>query len=74
MADMVKLAGLWKQAKDGKTHYLSGNLGPGVKILVFVNKFKKEDKHPDYVVYLAPVEKKGTGSEPSPDTGEDIPF
>jgi len=60
---MLKLAGLWKTEKDGKT-YLSGNIGPGIRILVFRNQYKKDSKHPDYNVFLCPIEKKkGEGQE-----------
>ena len=51
----TELGAIWKQ-KDGAT--LSFKLKDGVSlksgdnIVAFSNKFKKEDKHPDYNLYL----------------------
>ena len=53
---MVKLTGLWKNTKDGKT-YLSGSLGTA-RVLVFPNEFKKESTDPDFNLVLAPKEEK----------------
>lgn len=53
---MVKLTGLWKNTKDGKT-YLSGSLGTA-RVLVFPNEFKKEATDPDFNLVLAPKEEK----------------
>lgn len=53
---MVKLTGLWKNTKDGKS-YLSGSLGTA-RVLVFPNEFKKDEKDPDYNLVLAPKEEK----------------
>ena len=62
----IKLTGLWKNtSKDGQTYY-SGSLSPTVRVLVFKNNFKKEDRDPDLVLYLAPAEKKDGGFNDSP--------
>jgi hypothetical protein len=54
----LKLTGLWKNtSKDGQIFY-SGSLSPTVRVLVFKNNFKKEDRDPDLVLYLAPADKK----------------
>ena len=53
---MVKLTGLWKNTKDGKT-YLSGSLGTA-RVLVFPNDHKKTEKDPDFNLVLAPKEEK----------------
>ena len=45
----IRVAGLWKNEKDGK-EYLSGNWG-GARILIFPNGYK-EGKQPDYYLYL----------------------
>jgi len=51
----VKISGLWKNtSKEGKT-FLSGTLG-GIKVLVFQNEFKKENKDPDFNLFFAPKE------------------
>lgn len=54
IAGRIPLGGLWlKRGKDGR-EYLSGNLSPSVKILVFKNTFKTGEKQPSHVMYLAP--------------------
>lgn len=71
---MIKLTGLWlNETKDG-VKYFAGNLGGG-RVLIFKNKHKEEDKHPDYVMYLAEIKKKDddSGGDPGPDD-DDIPF
>lgn len=53
---MIDLLALWK--KEGKNGpYLSGKLGNNT-VMVFPNKNKKTDKHPDYRVVIAPPMKK----------------
>jgi hypothetical protein len=61
---MIKLTGLWENTtKQGET-YFRGNLGLG-QVLIFKNKYKKTDKDPDYVMYLAEKDKKEeTPSDP----------
>jgi len=70
MSDTINLCGLWKnKTKDGNT-YLSGTLG-NIKIMVFPNQNKKESKHPDYNVVIAP--RKDDGKEPNKEHEEE-PF
>jgi hypothetical protein len=60
MGDMIKITSLWKnKTKDGGT-YLSGYLGD-LRLMVFPNKHKKEDKHPDFNVYVAAKDKPAEG-------------
>jgi len=69
---MLKLAGLWrKEGKDGEPFY-SGKLGYGVNVLLFKNRYKKVDKDPDLVLYLAEAEKKDR-AKPEEKT-EEVPF
>lgn len=49
---MIKLSGLWLNEKNGQK-YFSGNLGDA-KVLIFKNKYKTDEKHPDFNLYLAP--------------------
>lgn len=87
--EMIPLGGLWvNETKDGQ-QYLSGYLGQA-KLLIFINQYKQEDKHPDYVMYVAPNKPKpeGTGKaktlggkksgDPAddalPPSDDDIPF
>jgi hypothetical protein len=58
----VKISGLWKNTKDGKT-FLSGSLG-GFKVLVFPNDYKKEAGDPDFNLFFAPKEEKEKKVEP----------
>lgn len=78
--DMIQIGGLWKKrGKDGKS-YLSGTFG-SANLMIFENKFKKNDRHPDYVLCLAEKTRNGRGSdrgqsgEQTPASGgDDIPF
>lgn len=51
---MIKLCALWK-SKNGKA--LTGRLG-NLKLVVTKNNYKKEDKQPDYVVFVDEYEKR----------------
>lgn len=63
---MIKLCGLWKtEDKDGGI-FFSGKLSYSSRLLVFKNKFKKGEKDPDLIVYLAehkPKEKPAVEEE-----------
>ncbi len=47
---MIQISGLWRNVKDGK-EYFTGYMG-SARILIFPNGYKKEAKHPDYVMYI----------------------
>lgn len=67
---MTKLGALWI-SKTGKA--LSGTIEiDGVKtpIVIFDNGYKKEDNHPDKIIYLSEPKKNG-GAKPQDD---DNPF
>ena len=52
-----KKCGLWvKKKEDGSTN-LVGNF-QGERVVIFKNKFKKEDKQPDYILKFYPIENK----------------
>lgn len=54
---MIKVTGLWKNVdKNGKA-YLSGYFG-SAKILIFPNEYKKEEKHPDYILNIVENKKE----------------
>lgn len=62
--DMIPLTGLWKSS-TGKS--LQGYFG-NARIVIIPNAKKTEDKHPDYLAFIAPSEpkeKKGGSDEPS---------
>jgi hypothetical protein len=74
---MVRLGGLWKNEKNGKTH-LGGSLGQA-KILIFPNGFKEKDTDPDFILYIAKKQKPEGGGAPDDakkDEGgsEELPF
>lgn len=69
--DMMKLGGLWaNKDKDGNT-YLTGKLSPGVKILIFKNKYRESENHPTHLLYLAPVEQP-QGEENKPEEEDEF--
>lgn len=50
---LIELAALWETTSANGDVYWSGSLGTGGKLLVFKNKHKSQDNHPDYVMFLA---------------------
>jgi hypothetical protein len=73
MSDLVRLTGLWvNETKDGKK-YFSGSLG-AARVVIFKNDHKETDKHPDYILYLSPSDKKGSNNKQQAEEYEDIPF
>lgn len=66
---LIPLGGLWlNTSRDGKTKFMSGNVNSRVKVLIFKNKNKKTDKHPDYNMFLAPIEKPPEERQPDADS------
>ena len=67
-SNLIPLGGLWlNTSKDGKKKYMSGNLTSRVKILIFKNTKKMTDKHPDYNMFLAPIQKPPEERQPNAD-------
>jgi hypothetical protein len=60
--DKVKAGALWKK-EGGRGTFFTGTLDAAAakmaldtgrtKLLVFTNGYKEDDRHPDYIVYLA---------------------
>ena len=73
MSEMIKVTGLWANKDKNGNQYLSGNLTPTVRILIFKNKFKDTNKHPDYVMSFAQVAKKDDAA-PASDVNTESPF
>ena len=77
--NMVKIGGLWRQesSKDGSVFY-SGALSYSSNILIFKNKFKKNERDPDLILYVSKREQKERqNADPEiPEIPEDpeIPF
>ena len=57
MSDMIQIGGLWENKDKKDNVYLSGYLG-NAKIIIFKNGFKKEQKHPDWIMYIAEGKKR----------------
>jgi len=56
--DMTKITGLWKsEDKNGNT-YLSGKMNAITQLMIMQNTYKKEDREPDYWLYIKPAVKK----------------
>ena len=72
--EKIKLTGLWKNtSKDGQTYY-AGSLSPTVRVLVFKNTFKKGEKEPDLVLYLAPNDRQGVETTRQVEDSEESGF
>ena len=69
-SDQTELGALWK--KEGQAQkFLSGNLdltaigiNKQIPVVIFTNKFKQKDTHPDYRIFL---------SKPKPQSGAPAP-
>jgi uncharacterized protein (DUF736 family) len=78
---MIRIGAFWLHRKSDGEIYLSGSLN-GAKLLLFKNQFKKGEKHPDFILFVANPEKKDTPSADEldsdfsmpPDDDKDIPF
>lgn len=68
---MLQLGGLWVNESKNGNKYMTGYLG-NLKLMVFRNNYKTDDKHPDYVMYLA--EKPRNNENSNEETQDDIPF
>jgi len=67
MSDKVKIGALWKKEDKEGNKWLSGKMGDAY-LEVSKNQFKKEDKQPDFIVYVAkPKKAENRSEENSPD-------
>ena len=72
-SNLIQLSGLWlNKSRDGQTTYMSGYLG-NAKLLIFKNQHKTQDKHPDYVAYIAP-NNRPTDTDDETDQRSSDPF
>lgn len=68
--DPNEIGALWTRVSKNNTTYLTGKID-GKDVVIFKNRDKKTDKHPDYRVLLSkPREPKQTEME----TGPEHPF
>ena len=66
MAYMEKCGSLWVHQDKNGNDYMTGVID-GKKIVVFSNKHKQEDKHPDWIIY--PQQDR-----PQPKKDDEVPF
>jgi len=77
-SNLVRVGALWLgEGRNGK--YMSGrielNEGQEVRILVFKNNYKEEDKHPDYIIYEPETtEENKNRDNAAKKWNDDIPF
>ena len=69
MAQLESIGSLWTNIDKNGNNYMNGTIG-GKKVIIFSNKNKKEDKHPDWNVYL----QKSKDELPPKKEEEDVPF
>jgi len=53
IGNMVKITGLWESKDKNGNIVLSGGNNKISRFMVLYNNFKKEDKEPDFYLYLA---------------------
>ncbi|MBB6052308.1 hypothetical protein [Armatimonas rosea] len=71
-SDMIKLGGLWtNKDKDGNT-FLTGKLNPGVRILIFKNKYREAENHPTHIMYLSQVEQQPSDENKQPEEEDEF--
>jgi len=73
---MVQLTGLWLNQSESGEKFFSGKLG-SANVLIFKNKYKEKDNHPDYIMYAVQPKKKEDSSEgaaPSFNDADEMPF
>jgi hypothetical protein len=70
--ELVKIGALWRgETKTGDICY-TGRMGDAM-LLVFKNKFKEQDKQPDFIVYVAKPQKKDEPSQEACNDGSNNP-
>jgi hypothetical protein len=68
---MIKLAALWKEEGKDDSVFYSGKLGYGTRLLLFRNKYKRDDKDPDLILYLAKSEERKPKAEAPPELSDE---
>lgn len=74
---MIKLGGLWRNVDREGNEYFSGNLNTSSRLMIFRNGYKKAEKEPDFILYIAPVEKREvekSNAKSDPSDFGDLPF
>ncbi len=71
--DLIEIGALWRQESKDGMKYLRGTMGSKAKLLVFANKYKKEERHPDFLVYVQKKEKDQDQGQGQPQQGASYP-
>jgi len=61
-SNLVKIGALWKGKTKAGDPMLSGKMGDA-RLIVFKNGYKKENKHPDFIVYVTQNKRDEDDSE-----------
>lgn len=69
---MIKLGALWK-GKEGSKAVLSGSVNSDTRIVILKNEYKQEEKHPDYLIFLAENQKKDQPQGNIVESGTEVP-
>ena len=64
--DGVKLTGVWRHKDKNGNTYLSGALSGISQLVILPNAYKRNDKDPDYLVYINESKKKGEAQSHMP--------
>lgn len=71
---MIRLCGLWTNStKDGKK-FMSGKLSYSSKVLIFKNEKKRDEKDPDYFLYVDQAEQSNGDSKAKAEGEGDLPW
>lgn len=71
-SDLINLCGLWQKTNRSGDTYFSGRLGYA-NVVVYPNKWKKTDKHPDYLMKLGASQRPQEAAQgrQAPQQGQD---
>jgi len=58
MGKLIKISGLWARQDKNENLVLSGNISKEARYIILKNTFKRNEKDPDYYLYVAEIEKK----------------
>ncbi len=67
MDQLIEICALWENHNKQGEPYMAGNVG-GFKVLIFPNKFKKENNQPDYRLFITPKKERKPETDPEPES------
>lgn len=73
-SNLVLISGLWSGQTKAGVQKLTGTLTPTSQIIILPNKNKQRENQPDYLMYMAPYEKKQQQQEQPETKFQEIPF